>query len=197
MRFALTFDYLCPFARIASETALMALEAGDDHQLDLRAFSLTQVHLEDGAPPVWEPGERGRGVLALEWGLAVRDAFPERFLSAHLAIYRARFDHSRDIGDHAVLRAAVEEAGLDPAAVERVVTGGGPRRALQVDHTWAVEQHRVFGVPTWVTDRRAVFTRLMTRPATPAEARATLDRVLALIDDWPQLNEFKQTKVPR
>jgi hypothetical protein len=197
MRFALTFDYLCPFARIASETALMALDGGADHVVELRAFSLTQMHLEDGAAPVWEARDPGRGVRALEWGLAARDAFPDRFPAAHLAIYRARFDHSRNIDDHAVLRAAVEQAGLDPEAVERVVASGAPRRTLADDHTWAVEQHRVFGVPTWITDHRAVFTRLMVRPADPAEARRILERVLGLIEDWPQLNEFKQTKVPR
>jgi hypothetical protein len=55
----------------------------------------------------------------------------------------------------------------------------------------------VFGVPTFVSDRRAVFVRLMERPASPEAARATLDRVLAMVEDWPDLNEFKATVIPR
>ncbi|MGH9023031.1 MAG: hypothetical protein ACRDV9_08025 [Acidimicrobiia bacterium] len=35
---------------------------------------------------------RGRGVLPLAWGVAVRDVFPEPFLDFHLAAFRARFE---------------------------------------------------------------------------------------------------------
>jgi hypothetical protein len=42
-----------------------------------------------------------------------------------------------------------------------------------------------------------VFVRLMGRPGTPEDARATLDRVLALVEDWDDLNEFKATVIPR
>src|SRR5919204_159349 len=51
--FSVTFDYLCPFARIANEVVLRALAAGADHQVDFRAFSLSQVHLGEGEQPVW------------------------------------------------------------------------------------------------------------------------------------------------
>jgi 2-hydroxychromene-2-carboxylate isomerase len=136
-------------------------------------------------------------VLALRWGLAVRDELPERFPAVHLALFAARHDHGQDLNDPEVLRAAVAAAGLDPDEVEKLVATGRSASALAADHTWAVDRHRVFGVPTFVTDRRAVFARLMQRPAAPESARATLDRVLALVDDWPELNEFKTTTIPR
>jgi len=196
-RFAVTFDYLCPFARIANEIVIRAQEDGAAHEVEWRAFSLSQVHLEDGAEPVWESDPPPSGVLALLWGLAVRDQFPERFPAAHLAIFSARHDQGRDINDPAVVRAAVASAGLDPEEVARAVAAGYPAKALAADHTWAVETSRVFGVPTFVTDRRAVFVRLMERPATPEAARATLERVLAMVEDWPDLNEFKATAIPR
>jgi hypothetical protein len=37
----------------------------------------------------------------------------------------------------------------------------------------------------------------MDRPDAPAAARATLERVLAMVEDWPDLNEFKATAIPR
>jgi hypothetical protein len=37
----------------------------------------------------------------------------------------------------------------------------------------------------------------MNRPASPADARATLERVLAMVEDWDDLNEFKATVIPR
>jgi hypothetical protein len=197
-RFAITHDYLCPFARNAAEVVVRALEAGEPFEADFRAFSLSQVHLEEGEAPVWEPGAEPRsGVLALQWGLAVRDELPERFPEVHLALFAARHDQGNDLNDPEVLAAAVASAGVDPDEVAKLVAGGGPAAALAADHTWAVDTSRVFGVPTFVTDQRAVFVRLMGRPDTPAAARATLDRVLAMVEDWPDLNEFKATAIPR
>jgi DSBA-like thioredoxin domain len=197
-RFAVTHDYLCPFARNAAEVVVGALEAGAPLEVGFRAFSLSQVHLEEGAPPVWRPGaEPASGVLALQWGLAVRDELPERFPAVHLALFAARHDHGRDINDPEVVAEAVASAGVDPDEVAKLVASGRPAAALAADHTWAADGPRVFGVPTFVTDRRAVFVRLMGRPGAPEDARATLDRVLAMVEDWDDLNEFKATVIPR
>ena len=197
-RFAVTHDYLCPFARNAAEVVVRALEAGEPFEVDFRAFSLSQVHLEEGEAPVWQPGAEPRsGVLALQWGLAVRDELPERFRAVHLALFAARHDRGLDINDPQVLAEAVASAGVDPDEVAKLVDAGGPAAALAADHTWAVDGPRVFGVPTFVTDRRAVFVRLMHRPGSAEAARATLDRVLAMVEDWDDLNEFKATVIPR
>ena len=197
-RFAVTHDYLCPFARNAAEVVVHALEADDSLEVGFRAFSLSQVHLEEDAPPVWQPGaEPASGVLALQWGLAVRDELPEAFPAVHLALFAARHDQGRDLNDPEVLAGAVASAGVDPDEVAKLVASGGPAAALAADHTWGADGSRVFGVPTFVTGTRAVFVRLMNRPASPAAARATLDRVLAMVEDWDDLNEFKATVIPR
>ena len=197
-RFAVTHDYLCPFARNAAEVVVRALEADDSLEVGFRAFSLSQVHLEDDAPPVWQPeAEPASGVLALQWGLAVRDELPERFPTVHLALFAARHDQGLDINDPEVLAATAASAGVDPDEVAKLVAGGGPAAALAADHTWGADGSRVFGVPTFVTDGRAVFVRLMSRPGSPEAARDTLDRVLAMVDGWPDLNEFKATVIPR
>jgi hypothetical protein len=47
-----------------------------------------------------------------------------------------------------------------------------------------------------MVDDKAVFVRLMTRPNGDADAaRSTVDRVLGLITDHPELNEFKHTRL--
>ncbi|HET9292573.1 MAG TPA: protein-disulfide isomerase, partial [Actinomycetes bacterium] len=102
-----------------------ALEEGEPAEVGFRAFSLSQVHLDDGEPPVWQPGAEPRsGVLALQWGLAVRDELPERFPAVHLALFAARHDQGRDLNDPEVLAAAVASAGVDPGEVEKLVAGG-------------------------------------------------------------------------
>jgi predicted DsbA family dithiol-disulfide isomerase len=197
MQFSITFDYLCPFAAIANEIVIDALRDGADHQVSFRAFSLSQVHLEEGAPPVWERPDGASGVLALQWGLAIRDSFPERFHDAHIALFDARHKHGKSLNEPEVVHEAVAGAGLDPAAVAEVVGTGAPLKTLMTEHTTGVEQHRVFGVPTWIVGDRAVFTRLMRRTDGGAEARATVDRMLGMITGWPDLNEFKYTRIPR
>jgi hypothetical protein len=197
-RFAITHDYLCPFARNAAEVVVRALQSPDPPEVEFRAFSLSQVHLAEGETPVWQPGDGNRsGALALQWGLAVRDELPERFPAAHLALFAARHDQGRDLNDPEVLAAAVASASLDPDEVAKLVASGRPAAALAADHTWAVDHHRVFGVPTFVAGDRAVFVRLMQRPDSSEVARSTLERLLAMVDGWPDLNEFKATSIPR
>ena len=191
MRFAVTFDYLCPFARNANEAVLSGLEQGKDWEVRFRPFSLAQAHAEEGEPPVWDRAEPASGVLAILWGLAVRDEFREAFPAVHRSLFAARHDHGLDIKDEAVVRQAVAAAGLNPDAVAEVVASGRPGKALAVEHSEAVERWAVFGVPTLIVGEEAAFVRLMERDRVD-----DLERVLGLLA-WTDLNEFKRTRVPR
>ncbi len=56
----------------------------------------------------------------------------------------------------------------------------------------------MFGVPTFISGDDAVFVRLMHRPAGDfALATSTVERVLNLMERWPELNEFQHTAVLR
>jgi hypothetical protein len=52
-------------------------------------------------------------------------------------------------------------------------------------------------VPTFIAGDGAVFVRLMERPTDPRDAITTVERVVDLLTGWPQLNEFKWTRIPR
>jgi hypothetical protein len=192
--FAVTFDYLCPFARNAFESIAAGLAAGRDWRVRYVPFSLSQAHVPEGETSAWDrnPGDKyTSGVLALEWGLAVRDHFPERFGAYHLRAFAARHDDARDIKDEAVLRDVASGADLDPDAVATIVATGEPQRILATEHTNAVERWRVFGVPTFIEGDEAVFVRLMERGRLE-----DLDQALALLQ-FTRLNEFKRTAIPR
>ena len=192
-QFALTWDYLCPFARNAHEALVAGLRDGKDWSVRFWAVSLDQVHLEEGETPVWERPveEAGRGVRALLWGIAVRDVFCEQFLDFHMGVYRARFDEGLQITDEATLRAVAEKVGLDAEAVAAEVASGRPAKILESEHTEAVERYAVFGVPTILDGDEAVFVRLMERGNT-----ADLEQVVELVGDT-RINEFKRTRIPR
>ena len=134
---AVTFDYRCPFAYNGNAAVIAAIRAGSDVDFRFTPFSLDQAHTEEGQQPVWErgPEEWGTGTLALLYGLAVRDAFPEHFHDAHLALFAARHDKGLKLGHEDVVRDAVAEAGLDPDAVAEEVASGRPLKTLAAEHS--------------------------------------------------------------
>jgi predicted DsbA family dithiol-disulfide isomerase len=190
---AATFDYRCPFARNGHEALINALADGADLDVHFQAFSLDQAHVEEGEPPVWErdPSEWGTGTTALLYGIAVRDAFPEKFLEAHVELFAQRHDHGLQLGKEAVVQAAIERVGLDVDAVKEEAWSGRPLKTLAAEHTEAVERWSVFGVPTYCEGEEAVFIRFM--------ERGRADDLLRALDllDWTRLNEFKRTTIAR
>src|SRR5690554_775360 len=150
--FAVSFDYRCPFARNAHESVVAGLRAGRDWNVTFTAFSLDQVHVEEGDTPVWErdPAEWGTGVNALLYGIAVRDAFGDKFLDWHMACFAARHEEGRKIAKPEVLREIATGAGLDADAIEAEIASGRPLKTLAAEHTEAVKRHSMFGVPTFV-----------------------------------------------
>ena len=190
---AVTFDYRCPFARNGHEAVVNALVGGADLDVRFTPFSLDQVHVPEGEPPMWERarGEWGTGTTALLYGIAIRDSFPDHFFDAHLALFAARHDHGKQLGHEDVVREAVASVGLDADAVAEVAFGGAPLETLATEHEAMVRDHAVFGVPTFVEGDEAVFIRFMERGRVD-----DLERSLDLLD-WTRLNEFKRTKLPR
>jgi hypothetical protein len=191
--FAITYDYLCPFARVANEAVVEAVNAGADYEVSFAPFSLTQNHLSESEIPVWDRSisEGGRGVLAHYWAIAVRDTFPEKFNEFHVAVFTAKHDDLLDIDDPVVLASVANNVGLDPDDISEVVASGVPAKTLASEHTRLVQDHSVFGVPTFIANDEAVFVRLMER-----HKLDDLDKVVSMVG-WTNVNEFKRTTVPR
>jgi predicted DsbA family dithiol-disulfide isomerase len=190
---AVTFDYRCPFARNAHEAVVQAVRDGSDVDFRFVPFSLDQAHVEEGEPPVWErgPDNWGTGVLALLYGIAVRDVFPEHFLDFHVEAFAARHDHGLKLGHEDVLRDVATRVGLDADAVAAEAHSGRPLKTLAAEHAEAVDRWATFGVPTFIEGDEAVFIRFMERGRVD-----DLERALELLD-WTRFNEFKRTRIPR
>ncbi len=196
--FAVTWDYRCPFARNAHEHLLTGLQGGAAWDVRFLVFSLEQAHVEEGGVPVWEEPDRHPGLVANLAGVVVRDRFPELFPAVHQALFSAHHDEGLDLRDRAIVAKTLDGAGADGAGVLSEVDAGWPLDVLKAEHTDAVQQFHVFGVPTFIAGDDAVFVRLMNRPDGDASlATSTVERVLELLGGWPELNEFKHTSIPR
>jgi hypothetical protein len=196
--FAITWDYRCPFARNAHEHVVAALADGAEWEVMFVPFSLSQAHVPEGGTPVWEDPAKAKDLLALAAGVVTRDQYPDRFLEVHLALFTARHDDGLDLRVPEVVAGVLDGAGVPGDKVLAEVESGAPVQELRRAHEEAVSRWGVFGVPTFVLDERAVFVRLMSRPAgNSALARRTVEGVLSLFDSMPELNEFKFTTLDR
>lgn len=196
--FAVTWDYRCPFARNAHEHLLDALDGGAPWDVTYVPFFLDQTHVEEGGTSAWEDPDHIPNLLSLEAGIVVRDLFPEHFRAAHRSLFAARHDDRGDLRDRAVVHGALARAGVDADAVLAEVDKGWPAKTARTEHEEVVQRLEVFGVPTFIIGDDAAFARVMTRPkGDTALARTTIDRVLDLLVDHADLNEFKHTRVRR
>jgi hypothetical protein len=128
----------------------------------------------------------------------VRDQNPELFPAVHYALFTARHDQALDLRERDVLRRVLDDAGANGAQVLSEIDAGWPYDVLKAEHTEAVEERQVFGVPTFISGDNSVFVRLMNRPAGDgALATSTIERLLDLTASWPELNEFKHTSILR
>ena len=196
-RFALTFDYRCPYGRIAHDHVVAGLRAGADWDVQFLPFCLGQAHVEPGETDIWDRPGDDSGILALQVSIAVRDRFADRFLDLHHALYEHRHASAGNLRDRETLAQVMRGVGLDADAVYAEVDSGRPLATIRDEHNGFAASHSVWGVPTFVVDDKAVFVRLLDRAeGDGALATRTIDRVLDQIE-WPILNEFKHTSVPR
>jgi hypothetical protein len=196
--FAVTWDYRCPFARNAHEHLAVALADGADWDVRFLPFSLSQVHVPEGGTPVWEDPAKARDLLALGAGVVVREQYPDRFLDAHISLFAARHDDGLDLREADVVADILERAGVPGDKIVAEVQAGEPVQLVRQAHESAVRDADVWGVPTFIVEDRAVFVRLMSRPGGDAAlARRSIEGVLTLLEDHPDLNEFKHTSLSR
>ena len=197
-RFAVTYDYRCPFARNGHEHVLAGLEAGANWEVTFLPFSLSQAHVPEGGTPVWDDPAKAKDLLATAAGVVVRDRYPDRFPNVHLGLFAARHDRSADLRDIEVVRATLTQAGVPADEVLDEAVSGWPVEEMRKAHEAVVADYEVFGVPTYIVDDSAVFVRLMTRPEGDTKGSRTLiDKVLDRIVDEPVINEFKHTTLSR
>ncbi len=199
-KFGIAFDYLCPWARNLHEHVVAGLQDGADWTVEFVAYSLKQGHVPEGQPPIWQRDDvlAQSGILALQAGITVRDHFPAAFLDAHRELYGIRHDRGEDLTDPHAVAAALTRAGLDGRAIVERASQPQVTAQLADEHARAVDHFRVWGVPTLIGAQRSVFIRVLDRPEGDAQrARERVNELLALLDDVPQLHEFKQTELSR
>lgn len=193
--FDLNYDYRCPWTGIVHDTVLDALDAGADWQVRFVPFSLGQVHVADGDPPIWDRPDEDSGLEALQASVVVRDHFPETFRTVHRELFALRHTHGRHL-DRPNITEVLTAAGVDADRVWAEVDDGTALDVVRDEHTRQEKDLQVWGVPTFMAGDQAVFVRFLEASAGDgALAIRRIGRVLDLIEQDPNLNEFKHTSL--
>jgi len=193
--FGITYDYLCPFARNANEHVVAGIRQGAQWDVTFVPLSLTQLKAAETGVPRWDGSGalRRSGVLALAVAEVVRARMPARFLDVHMELFALRHDRGEDLRDPSSVAEALQRIGIDAAIVDAASEG---LEALQQAHEKLVARE-VWGVPTLLGARRAVFIRLLDRPSEETSGSAArIERLIGLLEDEPMLHEFKQVDLP-
>ena len=128
---------------------------GGSVQVNWKNFNLQQVNSKDDSDPkVWEQPDlhEARALLASVAGEAARRQGDDAFDRFHLALLTARHGSEDRIPlneDEPLIKIA-EEAGLDAGRFREDLKDPELLKVIARDHTEAVEEHGVFGTPTFV-----------------------------------------------
>ncbi len=198
MKFGVNWDYRCPFARNIHEHLVAALKDGAPWDVAFIPFSLSQVHLEEDEPPVWEDPTKTKDLSAIAAGLIINRDFKDVFYDVHVDLFSLRHDQAKDITDWSVVSKVLQHYGVDPKVIKEEIDEGDIIKVFRSKHEESVEKYQVFGVPTFFLNDTATFARVMTRPKGDAKlARDTIEFVLDTVVNHADFNEIKHTQISR
>jgi len=171
---------------------------GDSLQINWRGFPLEQVNSKEGSDwKIWDQPDDYpfRGFPALKAGEAARRQGVEGFDRFHIALLRARHEDRKNIADVEVLLEIARNSNLDSARFREDIGDPLITKKIVDDYTEAVEQHGVFGTPTFLFPNGASAFLKMVRP--PEEEAPDLLRLLSeLIGKWTYVGEVKRPQPP-
>lgn len=144
------FDPLCPWCYQTSRWARRLEELGEV-ELEWGVFSLEVVNLEEGK----DPGElEARSAPALRTATAIRDSVGTKAIGPFYAALGRRIWEEPPPPDDTVgaVRAALEDAGLDPGLCDKALADDTSWDAVLAEHDALIARTGSFGVPTIVLD---------------------------------------------
>jgi hypothetical protein len=195
LSFQLSYDYRCPFAKNIHLHVITALRAGAAFNVTFVPWTMSQGYRADGSPDTWDDPTRDPEHLALAVSTSIRDLFPDRFLDAHEALFRARHERAIRLITEDEITRALEGVDLDLRSIFEDVASRRPYKVIGESFR-EFERYEAFGVPTFVVDGDATFVRYMNPPSDDASASISLiESLVSLISSQSALNEFKHTKV--
>jgi 2-hydroxychromene-2-carboxylate isomerase len=190
----LYFDPMCPYAYQTSRW-IREVRSRVDVEVVWRFFSLEEINLDEGQKHSWDrPWSYGFGQMRV--GALIRKELGneavDRWYSAvgHAMYYDGIKTHVPE--EHARV---IEEAGFDPAYVERAIADPWTITEVRDEHLDAVARYGMHGVATLVfpATRYAVFGPVVV-PAPEGDDAVALWDLVRGMQRFPHLYELRHPK---
>ena len=173
---------------------------GENLQITWRHFSLEQINSENG--PGWriwcQPDiYASRSLLSLMAGEAARRQGDEAFARFHMSLLSARHGGEGRIplNETEPLVSVAQDAGMDVIMFREDLTDRKVLENIARDHTEGVENHGVFGTPTFVFENgKAVYLKSFIPPS--EDSTTFFEYFVALMAHHSYLGELKRPSPP-
>ena len=171
---------------------------GDNLDIEWKPFYLAQANSKEG--PEWKAWEQKEdsATLGLQSFVAAEAANRqganalETFM---LAMLRARHEDRKDLSDREVIVEAAQTAGLDMARFREDMADPTILPETGKSHIEAVEEHGVFGVPTFIFPNGAsAFIKAYVPP--DDEAVEMFEDLTDVMGKWKFIGEMKRPQPP-
>ena len=163
-------------------------------------FVLDQINSSNGPDwKLWEqPGayEDSRSLLSLHAGESAKLQGREAFERFHVALLVARHGGRRvSLNDRGALAGVAREVGLDVPRFEQGLDDPGLLGNIARDHTEAVEEHGVFGTPTFRFENgTSAYLKAFIPPED--DSVAFFDHFVAIFAERAYVGEIKRPQPP-
>lgn len=194
------YDYLCPYVFAGSFWARdVEIALGDEIEFVWRSFPLEQVNSSEAEDwKVWEQPDSfvSRSLYAFRGAEAAKLQGRAHFLNFHFALLEARHVENKNIGRRETVIAVAESAGLDVDAFTKALDDRCLMERIGRDYETAVNEHGVFGTPTFVfPGGEAAYIKM--RPKAPEEDAVKVWRdFVETVVNRPYVHEIKRPEKP-
>ena len=169
--------------------------------INWKNFVLEQVNKkeEDADSKVWDEPDHhnARALLSLMAGEAAKRQGDGAFEKFHLALLTARHgaDERIPLNEDDVLVQVAEDAGLNADQFRKDLNDRELLKIIARDHTEAVDEHGVFGTPTFVFENgNSAYLKSYIPPE--EDSVEFFDNFVSLMRDRPYVGEVKRPQPP-
>ena len=160
---------------------------------------MMQANSKEG--PEWKAWEHtedspATSFIDMRAGEAAKRQGKEAFEAFHLALLKARHEDRKDLANPEVVMDAAQASGLDMARFREDLADKVIIQDIANSHTKAVEEHGVFGVPTFVfPDGASAFLKAY-QPSSDEEAVEMFEALDTVMSKWQLVGELKRPQPP-
>jgi predicted DsbA family dithiol-disulfide isomerase len=194
------FDYACPFADSAARWVHeLKKQIPGEVEFEFKFFPLEQVNAPaDVEEAIWDLPRENRSPArhSMQAGAAALQQGKDAFDVFNLELMKLKHSEGKEHGKRATIMEAAQRAGLNIARFEEDLEDDELLDIVREHYEEGVNEHGVFGTPTFVFPGGAsVYLQIL--PAPTAEEAVPLWReFVATAVGRPNFREFKRTRRP-